>query len=76
MEVMGSLSMGSGAKAEEGWDAAIGLAAVLACEVLVLGLEGGGLAVGFAALEGGAWAGGTETVAGVMWCLWLPWQQW
>jgi len=41
---MGSLSVGLGAKAEEGWDATTGLAAGLACGVLELGLEGGGLA--------------------------------
>jgi len=64
---MGSLSMRLRAKAEEGWDAATGLAAGLACGFLEVGLEGSGLAVVLAMLEGGAWAGGeAEVVAGLV----------
>jgi len=53
VEVIGSLSVGSGAMVEEGCTAAAGVAAGLAWVDLELGLEVGGLAVGFAVLDSG-----------------------
>jgi len=77
VEVIGSLRVGSGARVEEACIAATGLAAGLARVCLALGLEGGGLAVGFAELDGGVLAGEAEVIAGVVVMCWQwPWLQW
>jgi len=55
-----------GTKAEEGWDAAMGLAADLTCEVVELDLEGGNLATGIAMWMVECVLGEAEAMAGIV----------